>query len=172
MSLHARPRAASPAMWVVAAASSSRSSTKKGGGGGNKKRNRRGGPRRGKPKAPMAATVFMDERCTLKPPPQGSVLPKLIVYDLDDTIWWPEMYMICGVSLLSSPGSTKFRSGPHTDDVQSREAEPDFTAWQLIIISSGGSNCLFSFTHHISQLLFFRSPVSQRRAWASHRRSR
>ena len=38
----------------------------------------------------------MDEPCRLSPPVAGAPLPKLIVYDLDDTVWFPELYMMCG----------------------------------------------------------------------------
>lgn len=27
---------------------------------------------------------------------EGSILPKLVVFDLDDTVWYPEMYMLYG----------------------------------------------------------------------------
>ena len=38
----------------------------------------------------------MEEPCRLTPPAAGAPLPKLIVYDLDDTVWFPELYMMCG----------------------------------------------------------------------------
>ena len=38
----------------------------------------------------------MEERCRLKPPPEGAALPRLVCYDLDDTVWFPELYMMCG----------------------------------------------------------------------------
>lgn len=38
----------------------------------------------------------MDEPCRLSPPKEGAAVPKLIVYDLDDTIWFPELYMMSG----------------------------------------------------------------------------
>jgi magnesium-dependent phosphatase 1 len=38
----------------------------------------------------------MDEPCRLSPPKEGAVVPKLIVYDLEDTVWFPELYMMCG----------------------------------------------------------------------------
>lgn len=38
----------------------------------------------------------MDEPCRLSAPREGTPVPKLIVFDLDDTIWFPELYMMCG----------------------------------------------------------------------------
>ena len=32
----------------------------------------------------------------LEPPPAGAPLPKLVVFDLDDTVWFPELYMMNG----------------------------------------------------------------------------
>ena len=26
-------------------------------------------------------------------------VPKLIIFDLDDTVWYPELYMMCGAPL-------------------------------------------------------------------------
>ena len=46
--------------------------------------------------APSLTAPAMEERCRLKPPPEGAALPRLVCYDLDDTVWFPELYMMCG----------------------------------------------------------------------------
>jgi len=38
----------------------------------------------------------MDEEIELEPWPENKPTPKLVVFDLDDTIWFPELYMIRG----------------------------------------------------------------------------
>ena len=37
----------------------------------------------------------MSEPVRLSPPTSPDV-PKLIIFDLDDTVWYPELYMMCG----------------------------------------------------------------------------
>lgn len=38
----------------------------------------------------------MQVEVRLEPPPAGAPLPKLVVFDLDDTVWFPELYMMNG----------------------------------------------------------------------------
>lgn len=38
----------------------------------------------------------MQVEVRLTPPPAGAPLPKLVVFDLDDTVWFPELYMMNG----------------------------------------------------------------------------
>jgi magnesium-dependent phosphatase 1 len=52
--------------------------------------------------------AFMDDPCaTLDLPRSSRETPKLIVYDLDDTIWFPELYMIAGAPFVKDPATKK-----------------------------------------------------------------
>jgi magnesium-dependent phosphatase 1 len=55
--------------------------------------------------------AFLDDVCELEHPPSTSthVLPKLVVYDLDDTIWFPELYMMAGAPFRKDVGSREIR---------------------------------------------------------------
>ena len=61
-----------------------------GGRGGLKTRTR---PRRARHPSTSEA---MNTEVRLVPPPDGTPVPKLIVFDLDDTAWFPELYMMAG----------------------------------------------------------------------------
>ena len=67
-------------------------------GGGGRRGGRGGGRGKTKTRRPRAFSYgpAMEERCRLKPPPEGAALPRLVCYDLDDTVWFPELYMMCG----------------------------------------------------------------------------
>ena len=52
--------------------------------------------------------AFMDDPCaTLDLPRSSRETPKLIVYYLDDTIWFPELYMIAGAPFVKDPATKK-----------------------------------------------------------------
>ena len=67
-------------------------------GGGGRGRGRGGGGTKTKTRRPrtFSFSPAMDEPCFIKPPPEGAALPRLVCYDLDDTVWFPELYMMCG----------------------------------------------------------------------------
>ena len=72
--------------------------TRREGGGGGRGRGRGGGGTKTKTRRPrtFSFSPAMDEPCFIKPPPEGAALPRLVCYDLDDTVWFPELYMMCG----------------------------------------------------------------------------
>ena len=55
---------------------------------------------RGTPRSPEASTRRGGEL-------DLHLLPSLVVFDLDDTVWWPEMYMTAGSFHCEPPGSTR-----------------------------------------------------------------
>mmetsp|Transcript_36016 Transcript_36016/g.88739 ORF Transcript_36016/g.88739 Transcript_36016/m.88739 type:complete len:135 (-) Transcript_36016:130-534(-) len=82
-----------------------------GGGGGAQQRASSSGrsssssrvkqPQTRKPRRATAFSSVMEETVSLTPPPDGTPrdeIPRLIVYDLDDTVWFPELYMMAGAS--------------------------------------------------------------------------
>ena len=56
---------------------------------------------RGTPRSPEAPTRRGGGELDL------DLLPSLVVFDLDDTVWWPEMYMTAGNFHFEPPGSTR-----------------------------------------------------------------
>lgn len=56
---------------------------------------------RGTPRSPEASTRHGGGELDL------DLLPSLVVFDLDDTVWWPEMYMTAGNFHFEPPGSTR-----------------------------------------------------------------
>jgi len=52
--------------------------------------------------------AFLDDACApLDVPTTPEAVPKLIVYDLDDTIWFPELYMIAGAPFAKDATTKK-----------------------------------------------------------------
>ena len=61
----------------------------------------------GKAKYAKRIAQHMDACPTLDVPQTARNVPKLIVYDLDDTIWFPELYMIAGAPFVKDPVTKK-----------------------------------------------------------------
>jgi len=53
----------------------------------------------------------MEEAGELAGPPEGGEVPRLVVFDLDDTVWFPEMYMISGAPFTKEDGRVYDRRG-------------------------------------------------------------
>ena len=61
--------------------------------------------------------AFLDDVCSLEDPSVSSshLLPKLVVYDLDDTIWFPELYMIAGAPFKKDVSTKTIKDASGTE---------------------------------------------------------